>query len=697
MRDMKRVLVSGVGLAALLRLTEPGVAADLPVAMPVKALPVSTAYDWTGFYLGGHIGYAGGSSNWTASTPGAPAISSSLDLYRGLDVFKESGSFLEGLQIGYNTMLPNRFVIGVEADASFPSFQDLDGISTGGISNFFSPVLGAESYSETVLSSGTVRGRIGYAPGNWLFYATGGLAWTYNQLTLTQLANGTTDSPFLWRFGWAAGAGVEVPVAPHWTAKVEYLFTDYGVSSVTFPNAAQRVDSDFQLQELRVGLNYRFGPDGTSADKGAMALAPLALPDADRINFHGQTTFVEQAYPAFRSPYSGANSLPGSGQGRETSDVTLYAGVRLWQGAELWVDPEIDQGLGLAQTHGVAGFPSAESYKLGSDYPYARVQRAFVRQTIDLGGETEQVSADINQFAGSQTANRLVLTVGKYSIVDIFDTNKYANNAKTDFLNWSVVNAGSFDYAGDGWAYSYGATAEWYQGRWTVRGGIFDLSRTPPGGVSPFGAFLDPTFENFELVGEIEERHELWGQPGKIKITGFLERGRMGAFADAIALAQLTGQPADITAVRTYTSRPGVSVNLEQQITETIGVFARAGWDDGSRETWDNTDIDRTVSGGVSLSGKQWGRPDDTIGIAGVVNGISSVHEAFLNAGGLGVLIGDGQLPHPGLEQIIETYYSLAVAPSTHLTFDYQLIANPAYNTDRGPVNVFAGRVHWQF
>ena len=138
------------------------------------------------------------------------------------------------------------------------------------------------------------------------------------------------------------------------------------------------------------------------------------------------------------------------------------------------------------------------------------------------------------------------------------------------------------------------------------------------------------------MVGEIEERHELWGQPGKLKITGFLSRGRAGQFADAIALAQATGMPADIYAVRAYTSRPGVSVNLEQQVTETIGVFARAGWADGNVEPWDFTDIDRTVSAGVSISGKQWGRPDDTIGIAGVINGISSSTQTFFNAGGLG-------------------------------------------------------------
>jgi high affinity Mn2+ porin len=290
-----------------------------------------------------------------------------------------------------------------------------------------------------------------------------------------------------------------------------------------------------------------------------------------------------------------------------------------------------------------------------------------------------------------------VLTVGKFAITDIFDTNKYANNPKSDFLNWSVINAGTFDYAGDGWGYTYGAAAEWYQGRFTLRGGIFDLSATPAGGVSLTGGDLDPTFSQFQLVGEIEERHELWSQPGKIKITGFLSRGRAGEFQDAINLAQLTGQPADINAVRSYTSRPGVSLNLEQQVTETVGVFARAGWADGNVEPWDFADIDRTFSGGVSITGKQWGRPDDTVGIAGVINGISGVHQAFFNAGGLGILIGDGQLPNPGLEKIIEAYYSYAISSSTRLTFDYQFIANPAYNTDRGPVNVFAGRVHWQF
>jgi high affinity Mn2+ porin len=176
----------------------------------------------------------------------------------------------------------------------------------------------------------------------------------------------------------------------------------------------------------------------------------------------------------------------------------------------------------------------------------------------------------------------------------------------------------------------------------------------------------------------------------------------MGDFQDAIALSQpgqpFAGDASDaLASVRIYRYRPGVSLNLEQQITETVGLFARAGWADGNVEPWDFTDIDRTVQAGVSITGKQWGRPDDTIGIAGVINGLAPIHEAYFAAGGMGILIGDGQLPSYGLEQIIETYYSYALSSSTKVSFDYQFIANPAYNTQRGPVNVFAGRFHTAF
>jgi high affinity Mn2+ porin len=623
------------------------------------------AYNWNGFYAGGHFGYAWGKSNWTAGSPGAPDVSGSFSVAQPIDSFSESGSFFAGLQAGYNYMLLNRLLLGAEVDATFPAFQNLAGLSIGNFTNLTSPTLGAETFGENVLASGTVRGRVGYAPGSWLFYATGGFAWTYNQQTLTQVSTGNSATRFLWRLGWAAGAGVEVPIMPHWTARLEYLLTDYAKSTNTFFSGAQTFNSDFTVQELRLGLNYQFGYGAMAANAPLVTKAPT-LPDPDNINFHAQTTFVWQGYPAFRSSFAGAQSLPGGGEGRETWDITLYAGARLWHGAEVWADPEIDQGHGLADTHGVAGFTSGEAYKVGFDYPYARVNRYFIRQTIDLGGETEKVDADINQFAGSQTANRLVLTAGRFYILDIFDTNKYANNPRTDFLNWSVINAGTFDFGSDAWYTTYGAAAEWYQGNWALRGGVFDMSATPAGALSPLGAVLDPTFGQFELVGEIENRYALWGQPGKIKVTGFLIRGKAGNYQNALALSQATGLDASdaLAAVRTYRSRPGVSLNLEQQVTETVGLFARAGWSDGNVEPWDNTDIDRTIELGASFNGKPWNRPDDTIGIAGVINGISSAHIAYFNAGGLGIVIGDGQLPHPGLEQIIETYYSYALSPS---------------------------------
>jgi high affinity Mn2+ porin len=674
----------------------PALGAELPLPMPVKATlpakaPAPQLYDWTGFYAGVHLGYAWGRSDWTEQPDG---LSGSLNMFQRYDAFANTGSWFAGLQAGYDYMLPNRVVVGAVADLSAPSWRSLNNISIGGISTFVSPMLGQESYSETVLDMGTIRGRIGYAPGNWLVYATGGFAWAYDRLTVTQLDNsGTTDMPFLWRFGWAAGAGAEVPLVQNWTAGLEYLYTRYGNSAVGFANAGQTFQSNLALQEVRLTLNYRPGSDLKPGNDAASWFAPAQ----DRFNVHGQTTFAWQSYPAIRSPYEGPNSLPARGQGRETLDATLFAGIRLWEGAEVWLNPEIDQGHGLAETHGAAGFTSGEAFKQGFSYPYARMQRAFLRQTINLGGETGKADADINQFANTFTSNRLVLTVGKLAITDIFDTNRYANNPKSDFLNWSLINAGTFDYASDAWGFTYGGAAEWYQDIWTLRAGVFDLSATPAGGNSPEGAFLDSTFSNFELVGEIEERHQLWGQPGKLKITGYLERGRMGAYQNAIDLAQLIGQPADINAVRTYTSRPGVSINLEQQVSETLGVFARAGWADGTREPWDFTDIDRTVSAGASLNGKGWGRPDDTIGIAGVINNISGVHAAFFNAGGLGILIGDGQLPNPGLEEIFETYYSYAVTQATKISFDYQFISNPAYNTQRGPVNAFAVRLHTQF
>jgi high affinity Mn2+ porin len=685
---MRGLFVAGIGLVVL---AGGAYGADLSGTLPTKAPPAPVSYDWSGFYLGGDVGYAAGLSNWSATQAGAttPSVSGSLDFSNAYNFSAGTGSYLLGLQAGYDAMAASHWLIGVATDISFPSF-------VGGNQSFSSALSGSANYLERVEFSGTVRGRLGYALGHWLFYATGGLAWSYDQFTRIQLAGvpiggtavpGTLENAFLVpRVGGAVGAGVEVALPAHWTAQLQYLFIDYANRGVSFPAAAQRFDADLWLNELRFGLNYRFNGDtSTSTDKD---VTPPAL-QTDNFAIHGQTTFLQQYATPFHAPYGGPNSLV-SNQGRETWDATLDLGVRLWTGAEFWIDPEIDQGFGLSDTLGVAGFTSGEAYKVGESTPYGRVPRAFIRQTIDLGGDIQKVDPTANQFGDSQTANRLVLTLGKFAVTDVFDTNKYAHDPRADFMNWSLVDTGTFDYAADAWGFTYGASAEWYQGQWTVRGGVFDLT------VIPNSTDLDTTFEQFQWIGEIERRYELWGQPGKLAVTGFLSRGRMGSFEDAIQLAAATGGPADIAAVRHYNSRGGVSVNLEQQITEDLGLFARAGFANGDVEPYNFADIDRTVAAGLSLSGKQWGRADDTVGLAGVVNGISGVHQAFLNDGGLGILIGDGMLPHPGPEQIIETYYALPVS-YFRLTLDYQFIVNPGYNEDRGPVSVLSARLHAQF
>jgi high affinity Mn2+ porin len=198
------------------------------------------------------------------------------------------------------------------------------------------------------------------------------------------------------------------------------------------------------------------------------------------------------------------------------------------------------------------------------------------------------------------------------------------------------------------------------------------------------------------MVGEIERRYELWGRGGKIAVTGFLNRARLGRFDDAVRFAEATGTTPITAAVRRYTSKTGLSANLEQQITRDVAVFARAGFSSPNLETNAFTDVSQTVAAGVSLSGRLWGRADDTFGFAGLVNHISVTRLAYLDAGGLTPIIGDGRLPNPGNEQIIEAYYSVPIW-AWRVTADYQFINNPGYNRDRGPVSVIATRLHVQF
>ncbi len=654
--------------------------------LPLKASETAPPYSWTGFYAGAHLDYQAGQSRWSESRFGAFG---EFDLGKGYGFSSGTGSYAIGFQGRYDHMDASHHVFGLEGDIWFPN-------SVSGNQTFTRAAVGSVTYSETVQFAGTLRGRLGYAAGNWLFYLTGGFAWSFDQFDRTQ---GTAGPPtnnatagteeiqsLVPRYGGAVGAGADVALNDKWSARVEYLFIDYANRDVAFPAAAEHFNSSVALQTIRIGLDYKLGEKGPDPDIFTKSIKALEL---DQFAFHGQTTFIEQYAAPFRSPYLGPQSLSPN-QGRESLDFMYFIGAKPWKGAEIWIDPEFNQGFGLSNTKGIAGFPSGASFKVGSAVPYARIQRFFLRQTIDLGGATEKVEADQNQFAGSNTTNRLVLTVGKFSISDVFDQNKYAQNPRKDFMNWALIDTGSYDYAADAWGYTYGAAAEWYQGPWTIRGGVFDISTVPN------GTDLDTTFSQFQLDGEIERRYSLWNRAGKVAVTGFLTRANLGTYQDAIALAQATGGSADIAAVRRYRSRSGLSMNLEQEIIDDLGIFGRAGFASGNVEPDSYTDIDRTVVAGLSLTGKRWGRPDDTVGFAAIANAITPIHAEFLNAGGLGILIGDGQLPHLGLEQIIETYYQFPIY-SWKVMFDYQFVANPAYNRDRGPVSIASIRLHSEF
>ncbi len=429
-----------------------------------------------------------------------------------------------------------------------------------------------------------------------------------------------------------------------------------------------------------------------AADAPTTDAPDTTAPPEQNWAIHGQSTYTQQFQPAFRSPYQGPQSLPPPANGRETFDATIYGGFRPWQGAEIWINPEVDQGFGLGNSFGVAGYVSGEAYKLGENDPYYRMSRALFRQTINLGGETQKVDPDLNQLGGSQTANRAVITIGKYSVVDIFDTNKYAHDPRNDFLNWSVLDVGTFDYAADAWGATYGAAVEWYQDWWTARIGLFDMSNVPNS-----IALSLPLIHQNQFVAEVEERHTLWDQPGKLKFLYWLTRANMGTYSDALALAAATGTSPSTDAVRNYRSKYGVVLNLEQQLTPVLGMFARVGWTQGGVAEYDFTDIDQSMQIGLSLQGTRWGRPGDTVGLAAVANQISHDGKAYLAAGGLGGIIGDGQLPEAGPEQIIETYYSFAAFSFAKVTGDYQFVNNPAYNRQRGPVSVFALRLHAEF
>jgi high affinity Mn2+ porin len=667
-RGMKFICKIGGGAGIVLATCSFALAADLPPNMASKAPVLKAVYDWTGFYVGGHFGYGGGSLGPDTKPLPEQAV-----------VFPHSVTgLIGGYQMGYNRQFANHLVLGIEADATFTSPLD-------------APRLVPAPFNSTIDYTGTLRGRIGYAHGIWMPYVIGGFAWGHTHIDINE--DPANSSKIISRVGdnqtgWTAGAGVEFAVSGNWGAKLEYDYVDlsrrmYDLSGFGLPG----VNVDPRIHLAKLGLNYRFGDTPWNAAAGNQT----ALPESDRWNVHAQTTFLPQTYPSFRSPYAGANSLPGLSQTQTTWTTTAFLEVRLWQGGEFYFDPELAQGFGLNGALGLAGFSNGEAQKAGAEYPKIRPQRYYLKQTYGLGGEQEDVADGPNQLAGKRDIDRVTLIVGRFAVGDFVDNNAYAHDPRADFMNWAMWSSVAYDFPADLPGYTRGAVVELNRRDWAVRAAVLEVPSAPNSDVL--------TFKTGGTVVEFEERHTIFDQPGKLRLGAFGTQGNTGNYRQALAI-EAADPTQDINVVMTgiqHTNpKYGVYANLEQQIAKDFGLFARASWNDGQNQILSFTDIDRSLSGGLSIKGSSWGRPSDTIGIGGAINGLSNAHRDFLAAGGLGLLIGDGQLNYRP-EQILEAYYAYALGKGFTLTADYQLITNPAYNADRGPVSIFSGRLHGEF
>jgi hypothetical protein len=420
-------------------------------------------------------------------------------------------------------------------------------------------------------------------------------------------------------------------------------------------------------------------------------LGPLRSKDSEpeAWNLHGQSTVVGQTNDPFPSPYQGPHSLQPQREWATSFTTTLMTGWRLWPGAEFYLDGEGAAGKGVSSVLGLAGAPNGETYRVGNPEFRASVARALLRQTFSLGGEVQKVEDDAHQLGGTRDSRRVVLHLGKFSVMDVFDANSYAHDPRSQFLNWALMGQGAWDYPADTRGYTWGYAAEFYWDAWALR----------------YGRFAEPLEANqLEMdhgfarahgdVVELEHDHTLGDRPGAVRLMVYRNTTRMGGYR--LSLAEAPTAP-DITATRAYGRvKQGWGLNLEQALTADLGAFARWSADDGHTETWAFSEIDRFVSAGLNLKGSGWGRAPDRVGVAFVQNGLSADHRDYLAAGGLGFLLGDGRLTYAP-ERICEAYYALALGRYFTASLDAQRIWNPGYNQDRGPVNLWAIRLHAQF
>jgi hypothetical protein len=402
-----------------------------------------------------------------------------------------------------------------------------------------------------------------------------------------------------------------------------------------------------------------------------------------------QATYVYQRKPSLHADYSGPNSLITQREQSRSTTATLYAGMRAWEGGELYLNPEMAMGVPFSNLTGLGGFTNGELAKTSGANPRFYRARAFVRQTWNAGETTETVESDQNQLAGKVSPERLVLTAGNVSVLDIFDDNLYSHEPRRQFLNWAIMTHGAWDYPADSRGYTWGVAVEYISPQWSLRAGRFVQPRESN------GLSLNPRiFQRYGDAIEFERAYSLADQPGKIRLLWFRNAARMASFQSAIDTAG--NNPPDISTVRTPRQKRGHGINIEQAIVKHVGMFARYSRSDGKTETYAFAEIDASLSAGLVFKGTPWARADDEIGIAFERGKLSASHQAYLRRGGAGFFLGDGNLDYAP-EQIVETYYSMAIGKHLWLSLGAQRVSNPAYNKARGPASFSGIRVHTEF
>ena len=412
-------------------------------------------------------------------------------------------------------------------------------------------------------------------------------------------------------------------------------------------------------------------------------------PDTNSIkdwSVHFQETTITQYNPSFSAQYSGTNSLNNNAETATSITSTLFLGKKLWENSEVYFNVEIAGGQGFSGTTGIAGFPNGEVYRVGDPTPGFNLNRFFIKQIFPLSSEYTPVSDGENQVQTKKPDTYFAISIGRFSLIDFFDNNKFSNDPRSQFMNWALMDNGAWDYAADTKGYTSGLVGEYIMREWAFRISTAQVAKSANAMDMEYN-FKNDHSETFEA----EHEYSLSGQPGAVRVLAFLTHADMGNY---ILATQLPAGDVNIVDTRAQgRTKYGFGFNAEQNLIDDIGMFIRFGWNDGKNETWMFTEIDQTSSAGLSFDGNLWSRKDDNAGIAFVINQISKDHQAYLEAGGYGFLIGDGKLNYAP-ESIFEAYYSLKVFDFLHVSPDYQFILNPAYNKDRGPVNVFSIRAH---